>query len=144
MSEMLNNALKSYVITEKKPLYIALTGGEVFKYDGRGYYKDDGYAWKYELRWEESKYNPILLCSQNEEEVRITAVKQVLLEFMQFRVQDKPTNFNKDNEFYTGEEHKCAFFTEGFLYALLGKEDARSVLIRVSKLLAASGLPPRR
>ncbi len=51
-----------------------------------------------------------------------------------------PELFNPKNDFYSeGDEH-APFFSEGFLYTLIGKEDARSVLAWVHGLGEALGL----
>ena len=34
----------------------------------------------------------------------------------------------------------CPFFTEGFLYSLMGKEDARTILAMIGNLLNAAGI----
>lgn len=43
---------------------------------------------------------------------------------------------------YSENAEKMPFFSETFLYPLLGKDDARSVLARISNLLRAAGLDP--
>lgn len=47
---------------------------------------------------------------------------------------------SKDHAFRPGPEKDTPFFTESFLYDLLGKEDARSVLAVVRNVLRAAGL----
>lgn len=39
-----------------------------------------------------------------------------------------PDNFDSDNDFYTVGDEDAPFFSETYLYILLGKEDARTLL----------------
>ena len=52
----------------------------------------------------------------------------------------------KNNEYAKDDdrldEEDCPFFSEAFLYALLGKEDARTLLSRIHSLFRAMGLEP--
>jgi hypothetical protein len=47
----------------------------------------------------------------------------------------------KDHEFTAGPPDETPFFTEAYLYDLMGKEDARTVLALVRNILRAVGLP---
>lgn len=48
-----------------------------------------------------------------------------------------PESFNKDNYYYRDGDEQGPFFTEGYLYTLLGKEDARTLLYTFARLLEA-------
>lgn len=46
-----------------------------------------------------------------------------------------------DHEFKPGPSPEVPFFTESYLYDLMGKEDARTILALVRNVLRAVGLP---
>jgi len=48
-----------------------------------------------------------------------------------------------DHAFHAGPEEGTPFFSEGYLYDLLGKEDARSVLAVIRQVLRAAGVAER-
>jgi len=50
--------------------------------------------------------------------------------------------FNKDNDYYSPGDEKAPFFSESFLYTLLGKEDARTVLQNIRAVIRACGMDP--
>jgi len=47
-----------------------------------------------------------------------------------------------NNEYYEKDDEKAPFFSESFLYNLLGKEDARTVLACLSNFIRAMGIDP--
>lgn len=49
-------------------------------------------------------------------------------------------NAGTDHAFNPGPPAGVPFFTEAYLYSLLGKDDARNVLAAVRKVLRAAGL----
>ena len=69
----------------------------------------------------------------------ISAVRE-----LQMFVVDTPTIlFNKRNQYYEKGNEKTPFFSESFLYPLLGKENARTVLAAVNNVIRAAGIDPR-
>lgn len=51
-----------------------------------------------------------------------------------FMCEDTPEQFSSENDMYeSGDEH-APFFTEAYLYTLLGKSDARRLLARWENL----------
>ena len=59
------------------------------------------------------------------------------------RVDAPKQLFNKKNEYYETGDEKAPFLSESFLYPLLGKESARSVLAAVNNVIRAVGIDPR-
>ena len=55
-----------------------------------------------------------------------------------------PEEVRKDAEECGEDPTGIPFFTEAFLYPLLGKEDARSLLGRMRRLCDAAGIPGYR
>jgi len=51
-----------------------------------------------------------------------------------------PEIFSDGNEMYTPGDEDAPFFSEAYLYTLLGKEDARSLLSRMRELAQALGV----
>lgn len=47
-----------------------------------------------------------------------------------------------DHKFNPGPDPEAPFFSEAYLYDLVGKEDARTILALFGNLLAAVGVPP--
>jgi hypothetical protein len=48
--------------------------------------------------------------------------------------------FNKENPYYSEGDEKAPIFSEAFLYTLLGKETARSILYRLNAIIEACGI----
>lgn len=60
---------------------------------------------------------------------------------LSFRLPETPPGF-KERDGYEPGDDRAPFFSEAFLYILLWKEDARSVLARVRDVATAFGLDP--
>ncbi len=58
------------------------------------------------------------------------ALKKSLEKFKTFVVDSAPPGFNSRNLNYSEGDERAKLMSESFLYPLLGKEDARSVLAR--------------
>ena len=56
------------------------------------------------------------------------SVEQALARFANMRVERLPRGFGPGNEYYAPGDERAPLMSEGFLYPLLGKEDARTVL----------------
>lgn len=65
---------------------------------------------------------------------RKAALERWIAEFEKFKVEAMPEGFNKKNAYYQAGDEDAPFWSEGFLYPLLGKEDARSLLARLRRL----------
>ena len=61
-------------------------------------------------------------------------LKKALDKLMSFTLDDVPESFKK-NEWYEAGDENQPFFSEAFLYPLLGKEDARTVLTYIKSLV---------
>jgi len=78
------------------------------------------------------------------------SLAQVAWELFKFTPFLQPKNSNKENQPLVprssvskdDKEGPYPFFSEAYLYPLLGKDDARSVLGRLNRLLEAAGLDP--
>lgn len=57
-----------------------------------------------------------------------------------FVVESKPFGFTDANDFYEPGDEDAPLMSEGFLYPLLGKEDARTVLALWRAVLESCGL----
>ncbi|MCI0408850.1 MAG: hypothetical protein L0191_09845 [Acidobacteria bacterium] len=55
-----------------------------------------------------------------------------------------PEQFRADNPYYTEGDERAPFFSEAYLYTLLGKDAARSLLGRLSVLGRVAGLADER
>jgi hypothetical protein len=64
-----------------------------------------------------------------------TAVDQLL----KLTIERVPEQFSSENDMYEEGDERAPFFSEAYLYNLLGKDDARSVLSAVRQLLKAAG-----
>lgn len=60
----------------------------------------------------------------------------------QFKPESRPEFFEKHYGYSKGDEH-APFFSEAFLYTLLGKEDARTLLGRMRRLAKALAITDR-
>ncbi len=60
-----------------------------------------------------------------------------------FIVEDRPCGFTAENVYYEDGDESAPFMTETFLYPLLGKEDARTVLALWRKVRESCGLDSR-
>lgn len=49
-------------------------------------------------------------------------------------------HLDKNSDFYDKDDENAPFFSEAYLYNLLGKEDARSLLARMRKVCKAIGM----
>lgn len=85
-------------------------------------------------------------CGQIIQHVCNTSLLEEAKHLYRLRPDDPPPKeiFNVNNpEYSPGDEH-APIFTEAFLYTLLGKETARSVLYTIEGILRAAGLDPHQ
>ena len=65
-------------------------------------------------------------------------VELVAKKLINFKLDNIPEHFRENYGYAIGDEN-APFFSETFLYVLLGKEDARTVLAYLGQLLRALG-----
>ena len=65
-------------------------------------------------------------------------VQVAVKELLNFKLGNR--HLNKDSDMYTEGDEDTPFFSEAYLYNLLDKDDARTVLGQVKNLLGALGL----
>ena len=63
---------------------------------------------------------------------------------LELTIERVPVQFSPDNEMYEEDDEQAPFFSEAYLYNLLGKDDARSVLRVVREVLEAAGVKNAR
>ena len=79
----------------------------------------------------------MLIIAQRSQDVQLQDSVSQLLEWT-------PENrhvLKKDNDYYSDGDEDCPFFSEAYLYNLLGKEDARTLLALMRPVWAAAGVP---
>jgi len=69
---------------------------------------------------------------------------QTVEDLLNLTIERIPDQFSPDNDMYEEGDEKAPFFSEAYLYNLLGKDDARSVLRVVRELLSAAGVADAR
>ncbi len=115
--------------------YFGTVDGEVFRQEGKVIYRLSNGVWE-ERRLDGYK---IELETIKKTEIKSWALKKSMTLFKEFVVESKPEHFNKENIYYDAGDETAPFISEGFLYPLLGKEDARSVLYYIRKLDSVIG-----
>ena len=70
------------------------------------------------------------------------SLKDELMYLLTLEPDDPPPEsvFNSENEYYSEGDEKAPIFTEAFLYTLLGKETARSILYGIHAIVRACGM----
>ncbi|MCX6740903.1 MAG: hypothetical protein NTY61_00695 [Candidatus Parcubacteria bacterium] len=68
-------------------------------------------------------------------------LRVALKRLLRLRLEGAPEYFTKLSGYSKGDE-EAPFFSEGFLYPLLGKGNARTVLTYIDKLILSAGLDP--
>lgn len=81
-------------------------------------------------------------CASEIEHVCDEGLPEAAIHLFRFTADANFKSVLKKSDFYAEGDEKMPFFTERFLYPLLGKEDARTVLAVVNNLLRAAGLDP--
>lgn len=72
--------------------------------------------------------------SHNRKEIKQKAIELAFKKLGSFVSPDGPQPFDESNDYYQPEDKTAPFFSEGFLYALFGKEYARSVMCDIHRL----------
>lgn len=65
-------------------------------------------------------------------------IQEALKELLDFHPEDQ--HLDRDSDFYEAGDERAPFFSEAYLYNLLGKDDARSVLIGLRRVCKAAGM----
>lgn len=72
--------------------------------------------------------------------VDVERAREALKALYDWHVEFTPEGFDASNPMYEEGDEDAPFFTEAYLYVLLGKEDARSLLGRMRELRNALGV----
>ena len=84
----------------------------------------------------------VVMQSEYVPEVEDTAA--IFRKFLRFKLESgMPRGFTR-SEYYEKGDEDAPFFSEAFLYPLLGKDDARTVLAYLHSLMTTCGLDPQR
>lgn len=71
------------------------------------------------------------------------STREKLARLFEFKLECVPPGFNRNKrEGYEEGDEKAPFFSEAFLYNLLGKEDARTVLAVLKNFVRSMGIDP--
>lgn len=71
------------------------------------------------------------------------STRKNLAKLFEFKLECVPRGFNKSvKDGYEKGDEKAPFFSEAFLYNLLGKEDARTVLTVLKNFIRSMGIDP--
>lgn len=116
--------------------YVGTADGDVYKLEGKNCYQLQGGRWhSYHHRdIGHPELDPIELRTESRSEIKSFALKKALESLKSFKVDSAPMHFNEENIYYSPGNEDAPFASEGFLYALLGKEDGRSMLSRIRRL----------
>lgn len=68
-------------------------------------------------------------------------LRATLKKLLALKLEGVPEHFRKLSGYTKGDE-EAPFFNEGFLYPLLGKDNARTVLARIKDLIRVAGFDP--
>lgn len=68
--------------------------------------------------------------------------KAVFKKFLRFKVEGAPPRGFKSGDYYSKGDEDAPFYSESYLYNLLGKDNARSVLGYLHHLMQVCGLDP--
>lgn len=71
---------------------------------------------------------PMSVQSRADLQTSLTQLQGLVRALFEFKCEDRPEQFSTENPMYEEGDEACPFFTEAYLYVLLGKEDARSLL----------------
>lgn len=73
----------------------------------------------------------------------VGSMRDKIRRMQKFACEGRPSQFSKKNPYYRKGDEKAPFYSEAFLYVLLGKEDARSVLYPFEEIGRMLGLEDR-
>lgn len=78
--------------------------------------------------------------TEHEIKVQIAQIRRDLVRMQKYVYGTKPMGFTRSNPYYRKGDEKMPFYSEAFLYALLGKEDGRTVCYSFERLCELVGL----
>jgi hypothetical protein len=68
--------------------------------------------------------------------------KAIFKKLIRMKLESEPLRGFKSSDYYSKGDEDAPFFSESYLYPLLGKEDARTVLSYINNLMRFQGLDP--
>jgi hypothetical protein len=68
-----------------------------------------------------------------------TDLRNIFIRLLRFETDDVPISGFKKSDYYSNGDENSPFFSEAYLYSLIGKEDARTVLAMLHRLMVACG-----
>lgn len=69
-------------------------------------------------------------------------LKSFFKKLLRFKVESAPLRGFKSSDYYSKGDEDAPFYSEAYLYSLLGKDDARSVLAYLHSIMETVGLDP--
>ena len=81
----------------------------------------------------------VALAERDEALNKLDAIREALVRLFELKLEATPEHFKKNYGYSKGDED-APFFSEVFLYALLGKSDARTILAMMRPLTEAVDL----
>ena len=78
--------------------------------------------------------------TEHEIKVLIAQIRRELVRMRKYVYGAKPMAFTRSNPYYRKGDEKAPFYSEAFLYALLGKEDGRTVCYAFERLCGLVGM----
>lgn len=118
----------------KKNIYYLMENGS---FSNHSIIKSDHHNNWYIFRhgqWENYRPDGNTIQYKNLASARKAALNRWVNDFKEFKTESLPEGFNSKNMYYEEGDEKARFWSEGFLYPLLGKEDARTLLAWFRKL----------
>jgi len=81
-------------------------------------------------------------CNQKIEHRCNTELITYIKELLSWQVRSAPPRGFKSSRHYVKGDENTPFFSEAYLYNLLGKEDARTILAMIDNIIIAAGYDP--
>ena len=78
--------------------------------------------------------------TEHDLKVQIAQIRRDLVRMRKYVYGTKPMGFTRKNPYYRKGDEKAPFYSEAFLYPLLGKEDGRTVCYSFDRLCELVGL----
>lgn len=72
---------------------------------------------------------------------KLANIEDAIEELLNFSIGHFPIMADSDHAGYEKGDEKAPFFSEAYLYNLMGKEEARTVLSYIRRLCDAVGIP---
>jgi hypothetical protein len=78
--------------------------------------------------------------TEHDIKVQIAQIRRELVRMKRYVFGHKPMAFTRSNPYYRKGDEKAPFYSEAFLYPLLGKDDGRTVCYAFERLCELVGL----